>query len=329
MKRKTKRILITTSVSLLCLVLGYIIAYYLYGIRLVGEVRKELEGELNLYKLDFNQSCYLLTRDVREGDEVKREDFTVQLIPEDLYNEGLIIDIEEVEGAKYSRDFLKKTIAYQDMFYQLKDIQGDLRRYELGAITLSERAEINDYVDVRINFPSGLDYVVLSKKRIEDLSFEGEEKIEAESKVLCTFFLTSEEILRLSSALVDAYLTEGAFLYTTTYVAPTNQEGAKITYPSNEAVQELMAADPNVIQKAIVELESSKRKLLNRSLISYNENEQLQLISTLKEGEGGEASKDKEDADENKEKSKDKEAATETKKKKEEKIDTRDSNSID
>lgn len=339
MKRKTKRQILMSSLSLLGLVIGYFLAYYLYGMRALNEVVEKYNKEIELYKKDYSHSCYVLTEDVKEGEEVEKEDFVVQLIPQNLFSEGLIVDISELEGAKYARSFSKNSMVYKDMFYHLKDLQEDLRKYELGAISLSNKAEVSDYVDVRINFPSGLDYVVLAKKKIEGLSYGEEEKGEVNAKVICTFFLTSEEILRLSSALVDAYLTEGAFLYTTTYVSAHNQKEARVTYPSNEAVQELMSQDPNVVKKAIVELESSKRKLLNRSLISYNENEQLQLLSTLKPAENkegleltnkseGDGSADEEKKETNKEKKAD-EKTDEADKDKDEKIDIRNSNSID
>lgn len=331
MKRKTKRIVITILLSLLSLIIGYTVAYYLFGVKALDELREKYSKELEIYKMDFDQSCYLLVHDVKEGDEVKKEDFTIQVIPQNLYNEGLIVDLEDLDGAKYSRDFLKNSLAYKDMFYHLKDLQKDLRRYEIAAISLSEQAKVSDYVDVRINFPSGLDYVVLAKKRIEDLSYEGDEKVDDNSKIISTFFLTSEEILRLSSALVDAYLTEGAFLYTTTYVSAHNQEEAKITYPTNEAVQELMAQDPNVVRRAIVELENSKRKLLTSSLISYIENEQLQLISTLKnqdEEEAGDETVDKAQEDK-KTGPGNKEDMKKPKEDKDEEINMSDSNSID
>lgn len=332
MRRKTKRILITTAFSLLTLILGFLIAYYLFGIRGMGEMKEKYDRELEVYKQDYSQSCYVLARNVNEGDEVKKEDFIIQVIPSTLFHDEVVQDVEKIAGARYSKNYLKNSLAYKDMFYNLKDLQKDLRRYELAAISLGKDTKSLDYVDVRISFPSGLDYVVLSKKRIEQLSVDGEEELkELNPKKICTFLLTSEEILRLSSALVDAYLTEGALLYTTTYVSPYNQEAAQVTYPTNEAVQELMAQDPNVVKKAIVELESSKRKLLNSSLISYNENEQLQLLSGLK-SEREEKDEPKEEKKESElEANQDKNKVSDKKKKgkKEEQIDINDSNSID
>ena len=59
-----------------------------------------------------------------------------------------------------------------------------------------------------VQFPSGQDYIILSKKKIDRLQYPA-------------FWttLSEQEILLLSSALVDAYL-HNATLYALTYVEP-------------------------------------------------------------------------------------------------------------
>lgn len=332
MKRKTKRIIITAALSSLCLIIGFIASYYIYGILGAGELSAKYERELENYKTEYGANCYVLLKDVKEGDEVKDSDFKTQQLPTSLNNEELLEDISLVEGARYSRPFKKNSVVYKDMFYNLKDLPGDLRSYEINVLNLPKNIEEKDYVDIRISFPSGLDYVVLSKKRIEKL-IRVEDK--PEEKPTASFMLTSEEILRLSSALVDAYLTNEALLYTTSYVSAHNQEAAEITYPSNEAVQQLMREDPNVVLKAKIELEGAKRKLLNSSLVSYNESEQLQLISGVKSDISGYET-DLKDSVENKEEQKKsgksegiRRGKSKHSDKKEETIDISNTNSID
>ena len=50
---------------------------------------------------------------------------------------------------------------------------------------------------------------------------------------LIRLHMTEEEILRMSSAIVDASLVEGSIPYAVQYVAPDIQKGAAKTYPAN------------------------------------------------------------------------------------------------
>ncbi|GJM69319.1 hypothetical protein HMSSN036_15350 [Paenibacillus macerans] len=75
-------------------------------------------------------------------------------------------------------------------------------------------------MDIRIQFPTGQDYILLSKKKIEAL---------APGTVTVT--LGEAEILSLSSAIVDAYLHK-ASIYALTYVEPYLQGKSTPTYPA-------------------------------------------------------------------------------------------------
>ena len=104
--------------------------------------------------------------------------------------------------------------------------------------------------------PNGQDYIVVSKKRIEIPSVNGEYLTDT-----VQMNLTEEEILTLSSAIVEAYKIEGAKLYATKYVEAGLQEAANTTYVVNNEVINLIASDSNIVDKA-------KNALISR----YNSN---------------------------------------------------------
>lgn len=263
MSRRRKRLFITIGACTISLILGLGISYIYFGIIKANEVEKVHLQELESLKLELGGSCYVINKNVKEGSAVSAEDFRKVKIPASLSSDSLITDLSKIKGSHYSRDIAKNAAAHVDMFYEYDSIAADMRRYELSALILPINIQNGDYVDIRINFPSGLDYVVLSKKKIENIARLGEGQ---NAKEVTSLMLSGEEILRISSALVDAYITKGTYLYTTVYVAHGNQRAAKVTYPSNEAVQKLMQEDPNVIQKANLGLESEKRAILSRTL---------------------------------------------------------------
>lgn len=88
----------------------------------------------------------------------------------------------------------------------------DLRLEEFAMVTLPSDTLDGDYVDIRITFPTGEDFSVLTGKKIEKYTDN-------------TIFmkLTEDDILTMGSAIVEAYMYEGTKIYATKYVDPFNQ----------------------------------------------------------------------------------------------------------
>ncbi len=145
----------------------------------------------------------------------------------------------------------------------------DLRTYELTVAHLMTTQADNDYVDVRVMFPNGEDYVILGKKRIQDMHLT--------TNVFSTL-LNEDEILRMSSAIVDAYTTTGAKIYTTKYLEPNVQVAAIPNYPVKPAIIELINRDPNILDVAEETLNAQARMDLDARLHSLTE-EQLRAVS--------------------------------------------------
>ncbi|WP_145950047.1 hypothetical protein [Paenibacillus sp. Y412MC10] len=119
----------------------------------------------------------------------------------------------------------------------------------------------SDFVDVRIKFPTGQDYILLSKKKVEDLS---------NNRVW--YHMDEKEILSMSSGIVDAYLND-ATIYALSYVDPYMQEKAVVTYPPNAKVLDLIDSDPNIVDVAKTELERHYRQKLEADMKSMTSEE--------------------------------------------------------
>lgn len=121
--------------------------------------------------------------------------------------------LELLAGRRLKIDVSKNTTLTEDM---LVDIDGmptdDLRLEEFAMITLPSDTVKGEYVDVRIAFPTGEDFSVLIGKKVEKYT---------DNTVF--FKLTEDDILSMSSAIVEAYLYEGTEIYATKYVDPFNQ----------------------------------------------------------------------------------------------------------
>ena len=133
----------------------------------------------------------------------------------------------------------------------------DLRIQEYNMLQLASQIAVDDYIDIRFRLPSGQDYIVVSKKKVEVPQIDG-----VDSANTIWLKLTEDEILAMSNAIVENYIVEGSLLYTTKYVEPGTQEKSIPTYVPSAEVQTLMRDnDPNI-------LDTAKRELLTR----YNAN---------------------------------------------------------
>lgn len=140
-----------------------------------------------------------------------------------------------------------------------KDITDDLRIHKYTYIELTEKMKKGDYIDIRISFANGADFILLSKKQIGDIVY-GNPEMGSENALW--LYMTEEEILRLSSGAVDAYLNEGSVIYAISYVEDSQKE-AYVTYPVNDVVRQMIADDPNIVAKAENVLEWSRFRELN------------------------------------------------------------------
>lgn len=157
-------------------------------------------------------------------------------------------------------------------------IEKDTREYEIQVVNLMVDQQENDYVDIRILFPDGSDYLVLPKKQIKNLSLEQ-----------CVFwtYLNEEEILRMASATIDAYTITGTKIYAARYVEGNLQDEAVPTYLVNSYVQDMMDAtsvyyDRNLLTKATTTLNALARRNLEERLGGLSEDK----LAAVAEGHG-------------------------------------------
>lgn len=139
----------------------------------------------------------------------------------------------------------KEEVPESDSRYE-GELTDDIRLHNYSYIRLTDKIEKGDYVDIRISFANGADFILLAKKKVADIRYGQEE-----NGILSTLWLyvSEEEILRLSSAAVDAYINEGCSIYAIRY-AEASQRQAYVNYPVNEVVRQLMDSDPNIVKKA-------------------------------------------------------------------------------
>lgn len=148
-------------------------------------------------------------------------------------------------------------------------ITDDVRQEQYNMITLPIDLMTNDYVDIRLRTPSGQNFIVIAKAQVDIPMNDDGSYVSDTIRVN----LREDEILAMSSAIVEAYGVEGSELYVTKYVDPAMQEAAMPTYTPNASVTAQIQNNPNIVDIAKQELASRYSEAAKNARNNY-----LQLL---------------------------------------------------
>ena len=259
MRKKKSSIVIKLFVFLL-IMCGLAFAGYYYGNQYIQTYETKITG-LENQLLANQKTTYVATTDIAFGEEISLDtnvecrnvvsgldDF--MYIGDSDIGKTAIIDIPADSPIMYSM--------VSDM-----TIADDTREYEFSAVSLATTQTNNDIIDIRIVFPTGQDYIVVSKKQIQNLNGETN---------TFTAMLSEEEILRYRSACNDVYTISGTKMYTSKYVEPSLQSDATPYYPVNTYTLNILASDPNRLgSPAEYTVDITARAELEKNLLTLSE----------------------------------------------------------
>lgn len=223
--------------------------------------------ELKTIEEQSRRSVWTVARTIPAGGTVTAEDLKSVPMPANLVPQGIINDQKAAIGKSAKIELQPGTPLMPSMLYESAPIPKDLRVQEFHVIQLPSNLQKGQYIDVRINFPTGEDFVLLAKKKARELS-----------GTVIWLEMNELDLLRTSSAIIDAYL-QGARLYALPYIEPGLQEAAVVNYPANPKVLDLMAHDPNLLEKATTELARQLRSTLDGNLKAMSESDKLRVTS--------------------------------------------------
>ena len=235
------------------IIMALVVLLLLYKIKNLNEAKEALESK--------QRTVLVATADLKSGEEVTRDSFktevvqttmdTTQIIEEDDFKfkddkTGDTIEKYSEDGTQLQKKLVMKvgvpanSIVTKDMVAEVDgQATDDQRIQEYNMIILPSELRNGDYVDIRVRFPKGQDYIVVAKKKIEQCTAD-----------TIWVKLTEEEILSLGNAIVESYTAEGTKLYATTYTEPGLQNAATPTYAVSEDVLKLINTDPNIRETA-------------------------------------------------------------------------------
>jgi len=234
------------------------------------QMKEEYERQIQQLKKEEQQNSrnvWTTAKTIPAGVSLKADDLKAVPMPVSLVPPGVITDRESIIGKNAKIELASGMLLLSSLLYEGQPIPKDLRIQEFQVIQLPSNLKPNQYIDVRIGFPTGEDFVLLSKKKVQELS-----------GTVVWLELNEMDILQTSSAIIDAYL-QGARLYALPYIEPGLQEAAVVNYPANQKVLNLMAVDPNLLETAKIELARALRQTLDGNLKAVSDSDKIRVTS--------------------------------------------------
>lgn len=222
--------------------------------------------------------AYKLTSSVKSGEEFSLQKLElveqyVDDLPSDYINDPAIV------GYKSKLNLQAGTILSSSLIYNSdNEVKNSTRLMEYNMLTLPSTLRPGDYVDVRLMMPSGENYIVLSKKQVKRLQ-----------DTTVTFYLTEDEILMMSSAIIENYVMAASDLYVTQYVEAGTQNASTPTYAVSSEVYQLIQSNSqkgfNIEDYAKINdsYNSELRQTIERELSQYQESKRTNVETKINE----------------------------------------------
>lgn len=253
MKRSTKQYII---VALICIVvIGGAAASTAFII--TGQVKEEYQTLLKqaYEEMQANQrTVYVAKQAIASGDVIKKQLVEKKTVYSSQKQESFITEKELGQTAVIN---IPEGTQLQTTMATSSKLSANLREAEYQVICMNSNITKKDTVDVRICYPDGESYIVLSKKRIKAYTPE---------TASVFLWIEEDELLRMSAAIVDAALYDGAKLYVTKYIEPNIQDASVITYTPNLSILSLIEDDPNIVERSSQKLNKEIRKALENRM---------------------------------------------------------------
>lgn len=169
---------------------------------------------------------------------------------------GTVFDPTTMEVQKWNRKYLSPNIVTDaskltDNIWKInvsagspvtndmltKESYGPTDRLQLVLVdAITPSLEVGDYVDIRMVTPYGINYVVMSKKRVTNIYESGIEIVMSEA-----------ELMVYQGLLIDQYMNTGTVIYTSKYLDPTLQKSMYAMYVPPKDIVDYMKLNANML----------------------------------------------------------------------------------
>lgn len=207
-----KKMIATGVVCALIPIILFAVFFMIYSSKKKAEVEK-LKKETAVVERYIISGDLPINHIINEND-VKLDGVKEISAPIDSYTSG---EKRLIIGRELKIPVMSGTIITDAMFYTEDDsIDKDVRVKEYNMISLPSDLQKGDYIDIRITFPTGENYLVVAGQEVMDVGTANDSN---------TIFLdvSEENLLRLDGAILESYISSSVSLYAVKYRNPDVQ----------------------------------------------------------------------------------------------------------
>ncbi|MEG1363590.1 MAG: SAF domain-containing protein [Clostridia bacterium] len=168
-------------------------------------------GTNTKYNKNFTKTVVVLNDDLVQGQVITSNMLKEIRVNSSTIPKGSITSTGSAVGQTAKYNIAANSPIVSDMLTD-KVLYTDIREQELNTVLLPSDLAEGDFIDVRIMFPNGTDYIVLSEKQVNKISSQ-----------TIWLNLNENERLILNGGIVDSFLNKGTKLYATRYSDPDAQ----------------------------------------------------------------------------------------------------------
>ena len=237
--------------------------YYGYNMKMNYEQQlADKTNQINELQTKINyvgelKTAYVLDCDAKGGTEIKESDLKEVQIPSSIASQ-CVIDKDSIKNKYYLIDIEAGKLLTTNLVEDMK-IDDDSRYLDIVCDETPMGIEVGDYVDVRISFTLGQDFIALTHKRVAAMSDNA-----------LKIVVNQKDIQVYQSMIVDKAIYSGTKIYAIQYVEGGVQNKAKNYYPIRIEDLTTLIQDPNV-KSSLKDLSLVDRDQLERTLNQSNE----------------------------------------------------------
>lgn len=212
------------------------------------------------------EEVYVTSKDVKSGSTVELDSVTTTLLPSDSIPENAVTTEEELTDKIYKIGLKAGSYITTDMISDYK-IHKNMRELDVVMDEIPVGLEEGDYVDIRISFPLGQDYIAMSHKKV--LSITGN---------TVKLIVIEHDFYRYESMKTDLATYQSTKIYAVKYVEAGLQPNGKVYYPPTLEIIKQSILDPNMNSKDFMTMINS-RELLENQLAASKKVDKNQTVT--------------------------------------------------
>ena len=212
------------------------------------------------------EEVYVTSKDVKSGSTVEHDSVTTTLLPSDSIPENAVTTEEGLTDKIYKIGLKAGSYITTDMISDYK-IHKNMRELDVVMDEIPVGLEEGDYVDIRISFPLGQDYIAMSHKKV--LSITGN---------TVKLIVIEHDFYRYESMKTDLATYQSTKIYAVKYVEAGLQPNGKVYYPPTLEIIKQSILDPNMNSKDFMTMINS-RELLEDQLAASKKVDKNQTVT--------------------------------------------------